>query len=95
MPDNLSSILLYIRFVKGKKLGHGTGFNMDEDALLEMEQCHGVVVASAIFGTNQQLYLYHLFYTFVLHLSHALIIVVCFYLIFDQETMTFSSNQKT
>ena len=87
MPDNLLSILLYIRFVIGKKPGHGTGFDMDEDALLEMEQCHGVVVASAIFGTNQQLYWYHFNYTSVLYLSHAIIIVVCFYLIFSTRKL--------
>ena len=40
-----------IRFVRGAKPGQRTGFNMDDSDLFEMEQCHGVVVASAIFGT--------------------------------------------
>ncbi|KHN37241.1 hypothetical protein glysoja_048417 [Glycine soja] len=34
----------------GSKLGRNIGFDMDEDDLVEMEQCHGVVAASAIFG---------------------------------------------
>jgi len=38
------------RFVRGAKPGRNTGFDMDEDDLLVMEQCHGIVVASAIFG---------------------------------------------
>ena len=43
---------LSVSFVKGNKPGHGTGFDMDDAGLLEMERCHGVVVASAIFGTD-------------------------------------------
>lgn len=39
-------------FVKGSKPGRQTGFDIDESDLLEMEQCQGVVVASAIFGTT-------------------------------------------
>lgn len=34
------------------KLGRGTGFDVDDSDLLEMENCRGVVVASAIFGTG-------------------------------------------
>lgn len=41
---------LLIRFVRGIKPGRNTGYDMDDADLLEMEQCHGVVVASAIFG---------------------------------------------
>uniref|UniRef100_A0A0R0G0V9 TOD1/MUCI70 glycosyltransferase-like domain-containing protein n=1 Tax=Glycine max TaxID=3847 RepID=A0A0R0G0V9_SOYBN len=33
----------------GSKPGRNIGFDMDEDDLVEMEQCHGVVAASAIF----------------------------------------------
>lgn len=40
-----------IRFVRGTKPGRHTGFDMDDSDLSAMEQCHGVVVASAIFGT--------------------------------------------
>jgi len=38
------------RFLRGIKPGHKTGFDIDEADLFEMEQCNGVVVASAIFG---------------------------------------------
>ncbi|QHO58489.1 uncharacterized protein DS421_3g91040 [Arachis hypogaea] len=38
-----------IRFVRGAKPGHNTGFDIDEADILEMEKCNGVVVASAIF----------------------------------------------
>ncbi|KAH1083566.1 hypothetical protein J1N35_023327 [Gossypium stocksii] len=44
------SMNVHCGFVKGTKLGHGTGFDINDNDLLEMEQCHGVVVASAIFG---------------------------------------------
>ena len=39
-----------IRFVRGIKPGRNTGYDMDDADLFDMEQCHGVVVASAIFG---------------------------------------------
>jgi hypothetical protein len=38
------------RFTKGVKPGIGTGFDIDEPDLLDMEKCTGIVVASAIFG---------------------------------------------
>ena len=37
-------------FFGGNKPGYGTGFDTEPAALLEMGRCHGVVVASAIFG---------------------------------------------
>ncbi|GMJ06723.1 MUCILAGE-RELATED 70 [Hibiscus trionum] len=48
--DIKESMNVHCGFVKGSKPGNGTGFDMDDDDLLEMEQCRGVVVASAIFG---------------------------------------------
>ncbi|OMO65148.1 hypothetical protein COLO4_31465 [Corchorus olitorius] len=48
--DIRESMNVHCGFVKGSKPGHGTGFDIDESDLLEMETCHGVVVASAIFG---------------------------------------------
>lgn len=41
---------MQVRFVKGIKPGRNTGYDMDEDDLYDMEQCRGIVVASAIFG---------------------------------------------
>lgn len=43
-----------IRFVGGIKPGRNTGFDINDDDLHDMEQCRGVVVASAIFGTILQ-----------------------------------------
>ena len=48
-----------IRFVRGIKPGRNTGYDIDETDLHEMEQCNGVVVASAIFG------LYCVIYAFI------------------------------
>ncbi|XP_020271681.1 uncharacterized protein LOC109846850 [Asparagus officinalis] len=48
--DIKETMTVYCGFAKGKKPGQGTGFNIDEADILEMEQCRGVVVASAIFG---------------------------------------------
>ncbi|KAI9079329.1 hypothetical protein K1719_038730 [Acacia pycnantha] len=44
------SMNIHCGFVRGAKPGRNTGFDMDEDDLLHMEQCTGVVVASYIFG---------------------------------------------
>ncbi|XP_016181519.1 uncharacterized protein LOC107623686 [Arachis ipaensis] len=48
--DIRESMSVHCGFVKGPKPGRNTGFDMDEDDLYHMEQCRGVVVASAIFG---------------------------------------------
>ena len=37
--------------MRGVKPGRNTGFDINDDDLHDMEQCRGVVVASAIFGT--------------------------------------------
>ncbi|GMH22785.1 hypothetical protein Nepgr_024628 [Nepenthes gracilis] len=42
-------------FVRGTKPGHGTGIDIADADLLDMEQCHGIVVASTIFGTATDL----------------------------------------
>lgn len=42
--------MLIDRFVGGVKPGRNTGFDINDDDLHDMEQCHGVVVASAVFG---------------------------------------------
>jgi len=39
------------RFVKGKRPGKNTQFDIDDADLDAMDQCRGIVVASAIFGT--------------------------------------------
>ncbi|KAH9748713.1 F3H9.11 protein [Citrus sinensis] len=47
--DIRESMSVHCGFVKGKP-GRGTGYDLDEEDILDMEQCHGIVVVSAIFG---------------------------------------------
>ncbi|XP_027345598.1 uncharacterized protein LOC113857677 [Abrus precatorius] len=53
--DIQESMSVHCGFVRGIKPGHNTGFDIDEADLLEMEQCNGVVVASAIFGNFDEI----------------------------------------
>ncbi|KAE8720291.1 hypothetical protein F3Y22_tig00020682pilonHSYRG00023 [Hibiscus syriacus] len=66
-------------FVKGNKPGHGTGFDIDDDDLLEMEQCHGMVVSSAIFGAFDII-------QEPTHICEYSTQTVCFYMFVDEET---------
>ncbi|TYJ34498.1 hypothetical protein E1A91_A05G172900v1 [Gossypium mustelinum] len=66
-------------FVKGTKPGHETGFDIDNSDLLEMEQCHGVVVASAIFGAFDNMLQPK-------NISKYSEQTVCFYMFVDEET---------
>ncbi|XP_039116547.1 uncharacterized protein LOC120251962 [Dioscorea cayenensis subsp. rotundata] len=86
--DIKESMTVHCGFVKGKKLGQGTGFNMDEDALLEMEQCHGVVVASAIFGNYDILQQPKNMSDFAKQNA-------CFYMFVDEETEAYIRNTST
>nr|CAB3464633.1 unnamed protein product [Digitaria exilis] len=47
------SMTVHCGFVRGKKPGQGTGFDIKDDDLLEMEQCRELVVASAIFDVPE------------------------------------------
>lgn len=60
----------YDRFVKGIKPGHQTGFDIDDSDLHEMESCRGVVVASAIFGTDLSVHL-------LMHFLFCLLVMIC------------------
>ncbi|XP_054804021.1 probable hexosyltransferase MUCI70 [Prosopis cineraria] len=48
--DVQESMSVHCGFVRGTKPGRSTGFDIDDDDLFHMDQCQGVVVASAIFG---------------------------------------------
>ncbi|KAK4271562.1 hypothetical protein QN277_020239 [Acacia crassicarpa] len=48
--DVQESMSVHCGFVRGTKPGRSTGFDIDDDDLFYMDQCNGVVVASAIFG---------------------------------------------
>ncbi|KAK8472520.1 hypothetical protein PHAVU_002G228900 [Phaseolus vulgaris] len=53
--DIRESMSVHCGFLRGIKPGHKTGFDIDEADLSEMEQCNGVVVASAIFGNFDEI----------------------------------------
>ncbi|XP_038685520.1 uncharacterized protein LOC119985326 [Tripterygium wilfordii] len=48
--DIKESMTVHCGFVRGSRPGHKTGFDIDEAKLIELEQFHAVIVASAIFG---------------------------------------------
>ncbi|XP_030931843.1 uncharacterized protein LOC115957677 isoform X2 [Quercus lobata] len=48
--DIKESMTVHCGFVKGSKPGDQSGFDIDEADLMELEQFHEVIVASAIFG---------------------------------------------
>ncbi|XP_039049651.1 uncharacterized protein LOC120190666 [Hibiscus syriacus] len=77
--DIRESMNVHCGFVKGSKPGHGTGFDINDDDLLKMEQCHGVVVASAIFGAFDIIQEPR-------HISEYSKQTVCFYMFVDEET---------
>ncbi|CAH9141689.1 unnamed protein product [Cuscuta epithymum] len=85
--DIRESMSVHCGFVKGTRPGHGTGFNIDDSDLDEMETCQGVVVASAIFGAFD-----------VIHqpanISEYAKSNVCFYMFVDEETKTFLRNSR-
>ncbi|KAG4971475.1 hypothetical protein AAZX31_13G221900 [Glycine max] len=77
--DIRESMSVHCGFVRGTKPGRNTGFDMDEDDLLEMEQCHGVVVASAIFGNFDEI-------NEPTNISDYSKETVCFLMFVDEET---------
>ncbi|KAF5742278.1 F3H9.11 protein isoform 3 [Tripterygium wilfordii] len=77
--DVRESMNVHCGFVKGIKPGHQTGFDMDDSDLLEMEQCHGVVVASAIFGAFDMVQQPS-------NISEYSKKTVCFFMFVDEET---------
>lgn len=83
--DIRESMTVHCGFVKGSKPGRQTGFDMDESDLLEMEQCRGVVVASAIFGNFDEIQQ-------PTNISEYARKNVCFYMFVDEETEGFLKN---
>ncbi|KAG1346588.1 hypothetical protein COCNU_06G004170 [Cocos nucifera] len=72
-------------FVRGKKPGQGTGFDIDDADLHEMEQCRGVVVASAIFGNYDMMQQPR-------NISEYAKRNACFYMFVDEETEAYIKN---
>ncbi|KAE9594989.1 hypothetical protein Lalb_Chr18g0059611 [Lupinus albus] len=53
--DIRESMNIHCGFVRGAKPGLNTGFDLDKDDRVAMEQCRGIVVASAIFGNFDEI----------------------------------------
>ncbi|XP_024524730.1 uncharacterized protein LOC9655520 isoform X1 [Selaginella moellendorffii] len=73
------SMHLYCGFARGIKPGVGSGFDIDEFDLYDMEKCHGIVVISAIFGNYDPLQQPK-------HISEHSKKNVCFFMFVDEET---------
>lgn len=85
--DVKESMNVHCGFVRGSKPGIESGFDMDYLDLLEMEQCQGVVVASAIFGNYDLLQQPK-------NISEAAKENVCFYMFVDEETEAYMKNSS-
>ncbi|CAN6346076.1 unnamed protein product [Urochloa humidicola] len=86
--DISESMSVHCGFVRGKKPGQGTGFDIKDDDLLEMEQCRELVVASAIFGN----------YDMIQHprnISEFSKANACFYMFVDEETEAYVKNSSS
>ncbi|KAJ7948656.1 Inner membrane protein oxaA [Quillaja saponaria] len=85
--DIKESMTVHCGFVKGNRPGHQSGFDIDEADLMELEQFHEVIVASAIFGN----------YDIVQqpqNISEAAREKVPFYMFIDEETEAYMKNSN-
>ncbi|KAL3615077.1 putative hexosyltransferase muci70 [Castilleja foliolosa] len=83
--DIRESMSVHCGFVKGIKPGRQTGFDINDSDLLEMENCRGVVVASAIFGAFDLI-------RQPMSISEYTQKNVCFHMFVDEETNSFLRN---
>ncbi|KAK1378742.1 Strawberry notch protein [Heracleum sosnowskyi] len=80
--DIRGSMSIHCGFVRGIKPGRQTGFDLDDSDLLEMDNCRGIVVASAIFGAYDLIQQPK-------NISETAKENVCFYMFVDEETYKF------
>ncbi|PIM97496.1 hypothetical protein CDL12_30034 [Handroanthus impetiginosus] len=85
--DIRESMSVHCGFVRGVKPGRQTGFDIDDSDLFEMENCGGVVVASAIFGAFDLI-------RQPKNISEYSKRSVCFHMFLDHETETFLRNSS-
>ncbi|KAK1420102.1 hypothetical protein QVD17_21433 [Tagetes erecta] len=85
--DIRESMEVHCGFVRGDRPGRKSGFDINESDLFQMDQCHGVVVASAIFGA------YDLIQEPV-NISETAKQNVCFFMFIDEETENFMRNSS-
>lgn len=81
------SMNIHCGFVKGTRAGRGTGYDIDDSDLNEMDQCRGIVVASAIFGNFDLLRQPR-------NISETAKRTICFYMFLDEETEQFMRNNS-
>ncbi|KAL3624891.1 putative hexosyltransferase muci70 [Castilleja foliolosa] len=81
------SMSVHCGFVRGIKPGRQTGFDINDSGLLEMENCRGVVVASAIFGAFDLI-------RQPKSISEYTQKNVCFHMFVDEETNSFLRNSS-
>ncbi|KAJ7524008.1 hypothetical protein O6H91_18G073000 [Diphasiastrum complanatum] len=81
------SMHIYCGFTRGLRPGAGSGFDFDKIDQLHMDSCHGVVVASAIFGNYDILQQPK-------NVSKKAKNTVCFFMFVDEETAKFLSKAK-
>lgn len=86
--DIRESMSVHCGFVRGIKPGRNTGYDMDDADLFDMEQCHGVVVASAIFGNFDEI-------NQPRNISDYSRATVCFYMFIDEETEAYMKRTGT
>lgn len=81
------SMTVHCGFVKGSKPGNQSGFDIDEADLLELEEFHEVIVASAIFGNYDVLQQ-------PINISEESKRFVPFYMFIDEETEAYMKNSS-
>nr|GEY37110.1 Rho GTPase-activating protein like [Tanacetum cinerariifolium] len=85
--DIKESMSVHCGFVKGDTPGRKTGFDIDDSDLFEMDQCRGIVVASAIFGAYDLIQQPK-------NISESAKQNVCFFMFVDEETASFLRNSS-
>ncbi|XP_051135845.1 probable hexosyltransferase MUCI70 [Andrographis paniculata] len=85
--DVRDSMSVHCGFVKGVKPGRQTGFDIDDADLQEMDNCRGIVVASAIFGAFDLI-------RQPKNISEYSQKNVCFHMFVDEETKIFLRNSS-
>ncbi|KAK3138244.1 hypothetical protein QOZ80_5AG0366320 [Eleusine coracana subsp. coracana] len=83
--DIKDSMTVRCGFVRGKIPGLNTGFDIDEADLSEMQQCQGIVIASAIFGNYDIMQRPE-------NISEFSKNTACFFMFLDEETVAAIKN---
>ncbi|KAL5802867.1 hypothetical protein ACOSQ4_031172 [Xanthoceras sorbifolium] len=85
--DIKESMTVHCGFVKGRRPGRHTGFDIDESDLKELDQFHDVIVASAIFGNYDVVQQPQ-------NISEAATKNIPFYMFIDEETEAYMKNSS-